>query len=254
MKAISFSSPDLAKFCPAEFNIRKGCNTVRLGTLFNYRTEEDEKLRDEGEGTFSYSIEFPVPTRVSPDWISEFEVEDGGDFSVGYLEIREEGVLVKDVSLSGSSHNCWIYCLSKSTEYAGNITDTHQDKWLLPLDKLQPFANYLGALLWSDLKCADLPDYIASQFSLQEIHQRLSLKIQVKEVEYIQRVLVIEKEEDLPVDQISLLRDRIPFMKPVKFAGENEVRIAFWLMFDDKKISIKNNNKILGLRAIDKLI
>lgn len=254
MKLIGFSSPNCAKFCPPEFNIRNGCNTIRFGTLFDFRTEENEKLRDEGEGTFSYSVEFPELTKVSHEWIGAFEVEDNGSFHIGEMEIRNGDFFVKNMILTGSSHNCWVYCISKSTEVAGNITDTHQDKWLISQDKLQLFANYLGGLLWSEVNLSDLPDHITSKFSMQEILQRLSLSVEVKEIDYNHRSVTISREEDLPASQISALKDSIAFIKPKMFEKESEIRIAFWLIFDNKKISIQNKPKIVGLRPIDKII
>ena len=254
MKIVGFSSPPLAKFCPAEFNIKKGCNTVRFGTLFDYRTEENEKLRDEGEGTFSYSIDFPELTKVSPQWLGAFELENDGHCEIREMEFSGSEFSVKSISLKGSSHNCWIYCMSKSTESAGNITDTHQDKWLLPVEKLSDFSKYLGAILWEEITAADLPETITSKYSMQEIHRRISLEVECRQIEYGSRSINITKEEDLPVSEISRLRDNVAFMKPDAFEKENEMRIAFWLLFDNKKVSIVNRPKVVGLRPIDRLI
>ncbi len=254
MKLIGFSPQMFAKFCPPEFNIRNGCNTVRIGTLFDFRTEEDEKLRDEGEGTFSYLVEFPVLTKVSREWIEAFEVDGDGRGFIGEMEMRNGEVLIKNINLAGSSHNCWIYCLSKSTEAAGNISDTHQDKWVIPSEKLQPLAGYLANLLWSEISYSDLPEYLTNKFSMQEISQRLSLSVDVKEIDYGHRSVTILKEEDFPVSQILAIRDSIAFIKPKMFVKESEIRIAFWLLFDGKKISIQNKPKIINLRPIDKVL
>lgn len=254
MKLIEFSYPPLTKFCPPEFNINKGCNTIRLGTLYDFRTEENEKLRDAGEGTFSYSIEFPCLTKVSLEWISAFEFEGVGETAVGEMNAGPDGVMVKDVSLSGSCENCWIYCLSKNSESAGNITDTHQDKWFLPVENLNAFASFLSAQLWDSVVYSDLPEDITNNFSIQEIQKRLSLSYHVAEVKYGLRALTILKEEDLPVSELALVKAGVAFVKPKIFENEKEVRIAFWLLFDGKKISIKNKPKIVALRPVDKLI
>lgn len=227
---------------------------MRFGTLFDFRTEEDEKLRDEGEGTFSYSIEFPELTKVSTEWLGAFEVESGGSFHIGEMKFDNGETFVKNISLSGSCHNCWIYCVSKSTETAGSITDTHQDKWLIPLEEFQSFANYLGTLLWNEVRYADLPNDITSKFSVQEVHNRLAMTIETREIDYVSRSVLISKEEDLPISEIPRLRDGIAFIKPSSFQKENEVRIAFWLTFDNRKISIVNKPKIVGLRPMDKII
>lgn len=254
MKLISISSAPLTKFCPPEFNIRKGCNTIRLGTLYDFRAEEDEKLRDVGEGTFSYSIDFPELTKVSSEWISAFELEGGGQAQISEMKVGPDGIMIKGMSLSGSCHNCWIYCLSKNSESAGNITDTHQDKWFLPVERLESFASYLVAEIWDGLVYSDLPESITNNVSMQEIHKRLSLSFEVREVDYGLRALTILREEDLPASSIEKVKDSVAFIKPKIFENESEIRIAIWLHFDGRKISIMNNSKIIKLRPIDKII
>ncbi|HHP1029511.1 hypothetical protein ACQJ1L_05715 [Klebsiella quasipneumoniae subsp. similipneumoniae] len=254
MKLVGTSYPPLAKFCPPEFNVLKGCNTIRLGTLFDFRREENEKLRDAGEGTFSYSIEFPVLTKVSKEWIGAFQIDDGGQIRIGEMQINNGDFLIRDINISGSSHNCWVYCISKSIKSAGNITETHQDSWLIPSEKLQKLSEYLASLLFDSLTFADLPTYIKSQYGLKEISHRLSLRTEIREIEYNERSRKIEKEEDLPISLIHEIRDGLAFVKPKSFENEQEVRIAFWLYFDNQKISIENNTKILKLRPIDSII
>lgn len=253
MKLFGFGVPDLTKFCDQKYNVRTGCNTVMLGTLYGYRTIEDEKLRDDGEGTFSYSLEFPDYIAPSPQWLSTFEVEGGGIGKLTDVRMVDGRVEVKSVSLSGSTHNCWIFCISKSTGKAGGVTDTHQDKWTIPADKIMGFGNYIGNLLFDDLTYQDLPADLTNRYSMQEIQQRLGIFFEVKEIEYVDRFVVVGREEDLQVSDIESLRDRVAFIKPIKFKEEQEVRLAFWLTFDKKKISIVDRHKIINLRPVDKL-
>lgn len=254
MKLFGFGVPDFAKFCDPKYNIRTGCNTIRLGTLYGYRTIEDEKLRDDGEGTFSYSLEFPDFVAASPEWLSAFEVEGGGIGKFGDVRVVNGRMEVKSVSLSGSTHNGWIFCMSKSTGKAGGVTDTHQDKWTIPADKVMGFANYIGGLLFNDLTYQDLPADLTNRYSVQEIQQRLGMHFDVKDIEYVDRFVLVGREEDLQVSEIESLRNRVAFIKPVKFKEEQEVRIAFWLTFDNKKISIVDKPKFINLRPVDKLL
>lgn len=254
MNLISFSQRYFTKFCPSEFNVSKGCNTVRVGTLHDFRTIENENLRDEGEGTFSYKVEFPALTKVSPDWLAAFSFQGQASVRVGHLENRGSDLMIKDFTMEGSGHNCWIYCMSLSSDAAGDISKTHQDKWSVPADKFPEFANYLGALLWESIEVADLPEEIVRCNSLQDIHKRLKLEIEFRTVDYKERVLYIQKESDLPIQQIQALERTMAFIKPVDFALEREVRIAFWVSFDNKLISISNNPKFLSLRPIDGLL
>lgn len=254
MKLFGFGQPDLAKFCPPEFNIKNGCNTIKLGTLYDYRTIENEKLRDAGEGTFTYGIKFPKLTRVSPEWIGAFEVDSDGSAHIEEMSISNGDIFIKGVTLSGSSHNCWVFCVSKSSESAGNVSQTHEDKWLIPNEKIDSLRDYLAGLLWSSVTLKDVPAYIIENHSIQEIGQHLGLYAQVREIDYAERLLNIESEADLPIDQIPYFRDSIPFIKPKIFEHEQELRFIFWLTFKQQKISIENNTKILKLRVIDSIV
>ncbi|WLI08346.1 hypothetical protein PSH66_08455 [Pseudomonas sp. FP597] len=254
MKAFGFSAPVFAKFCAQKYNIKSGCNTVRLGTLYGYRTIENELLRDNGEGTFSYVLEFPTYLEASPQWLASFEFGGGGRVHIGDMQVANGNIKVKNLNVSGSTHNCWIYCISKSVESAGSITDAHADKWTIAADKLSGFANYIGSVLWSELTFQDLPPNLTEKYSLQEIQQRLSLNVEIKEVEYVDRFVLVKDPKEFGVSDIEELRDKVAFIKPVKFKDEQEVRIAFWLMFEGKKISIVDKPKSISLRPVDKLL
>jgi len=254
MKLFGASIPNLAKFCPPEFNIKKGCNTIRLGTLYDYREEENEKLRDEGEGTFEYSVKFPKLTEVSIDWISAFEIEGESRAKIDRLEFNDGKIKTTGMSLSGSTHNCWVYCISKNTKSAGNITDTHDDSWTIPLDKLNTFAHYVCSILAENIKSEDIPDHINKKYSLAEIQQKLSVTFEIREIDYTNRSIEINSEEEFPISDILKTKDSVAFIKPSIFKYEEEVRIAFWLVFEGNKISIENKTKILNLRPIDSII
>ncbi|ALU62840.1 hypothetical protein ACA40_24410 [Pseudomonas syringae pv. lapsa] len=254
MKLFDTAYEVLTKFCPEEFNVKKGCNTVRFGTLYDYRSIDDEKLRDEHEGTFHYFIEFPELTRVSPQWLGSFEVEGGGGAEFDCLEIRQDGPYVRKINLLGACPNCWIYCVSQSASVAGGVTDTHSDSWSIPQENLQELARYFTGLLYSNLTVKDIPQSILVKYSLQEIGQRLSLVTEIQKVEYKDRNVTIAREEDVPVHEIEKLKASVAFTKPTRFQEEREVRIAFWLCFDGKKISVVNNPKIVSLRPIDSIV
>lgn len=254
MKAFEFGSPVYAKFCDPKYNIKSGCNTIRLGTLYDYRTIEDELLRDHGEGTFSYTMDFPDYFEATPQWLASFEFGGEGSVSIGDMRIDNGRINVKSLNLSGSTHNCWIYCISKSVESAGSITDAHKDKWNINADKLAEFAHYICGILWSELSFKDLPLELTEKFSLQEIQRRLGLQFEIRDVQYVDRFVIMKEPAELQISDIETLRDSVAFIKPERFKEEQEVRIVFWLMFDNKKISIVDNPKFISLRPIDKLI
>lgn len=258
MKYFKFKHPDLVKFCPEEFNIKKGCNTLRFGTLYDFRKEENEKLRDAGEGTFKYTIEFPRLTKVSREWLECFETEGGpygeAAFGVSHLELKGTDVYVERMDMLGSCPNCWIYCISTSSENAGNISETHLDKWLIPYENIKALQAHFAALIWNEIKYEDLPVEITNQYTYEEIKRRLDLKVEFRSVEYTSRTHVVKDASKLSIPDIHELMDKTAFTKPPLFEAEREVRMAFWLLFDGKKISISNNTKIINLRPIDKIL
>lgn len=256
MKLFGFSASPLVKFCPEEFNIAKGCNAVRIGTLSGFRAEEDAHLRDEGEGDFAFEVEFPEVTPVSNEWLSEFEVTgSNGNGYIGELILDRGRCKVDKLSLSGSSANCWIYCLSKSANgSAGQITETHEDSWQVSEEKLEPLVNYFATLLWSSIRVEDLPSHIREGYSLKDINEGLQLEPRVAPVEYADRVIRIKSEADFPVSEIRRIKSNIPFIKPTSFRSEQEVRMAFILTFRGSRVAVPDKAKILPLRPIDSII
>lgn len=170
------------------------------------------------------------------------------------MSIVGNKISIKDIEINGSSHNCWIYCLSKAKREAGNITDAHGDSWSIPADKLPAFAHHIASLLIQNIKASDLPKQITDNHSIKEINERLSIRLEMKEIKYTQRELNITSESELSIEKIKEIKEMIPFTKPEKFSPEQEVRIAFWLVFEGNDISIENNNKILNLRMVDSII
>lgn len=254
MALVHFPQQSLYKFCPDEYDISKGCNTIRIGTLYEYRTHENELLRDSGEGRYLYRFSFPKLTKVSNEWIAAIQMDQVGTIETEHIELTPQGTYIKGFTMDGSSHNCWIYCVSRNSESAGDISKAHQSKWEIPFEKVQAFGTYLCNLLWNEINYSDLPPQLLKQFSIAELQQGLNLHLEIRSVNYESREIVIQREEDLPIERIAELRQSIPFTKPEKFKPENEIRFAFHLKFHDRIIPIQNNAKIINLRSVDKII
>lgn len=251
MKLYVRGSPKLRKYCPEEYNIKKGCNTLRLGTLYGFRKEEDIKLRDEYEGHFSYQVRFEPPALVDDDWLEEFEVESSGQARIN-LTISAAGPTVQLVDLAGSCPNCWIFCLSKSSGSAGNVTETHNDFWEFSQDRLIDLAGHIAGLLWESLTVRDLPEGL--DLGIDNLKKNLALEIEFRDVEYVDRFFEITDPNLSNVEKIRQVKSGVPFTKPLDFAKEQEVRIAIFLVLNGRRISIPDNTKILNLRYIDELL
>ena len=254
MKLLGFSPRPLFKLCPLQYDITKGCNTLRIGTLWGFREEENELLRDAGEGEFEFKIRFPRLTPVSNEWMSEFEFDAGGTAHIEKMTIKNGNISVEGVTLKGSANNCWIFCVSLSDSTAGNISEAHDSKWMIPENKILEFGNFLGALLWSKVSINDLPPDLVKKYTFQELNEGLGMHVEMRAVDYTDREVLIEDESHYPVEKVRELKSSIPFIKPRKFREEQEFRFAFWLMFRNQKITINDNPKILQLRQIDQFV
>lgn len=254
MQLVSFGMPPLYKFCAQKYNIAEGCNTIRIGTLFSFRDEENELLRDEAEGMFEYKIRFQQLTPVSNEWISEIGVGQNGSAYIEEMVFNNGTISVRGATLGGSSYNGWIFCVSQSETAAGNISYAHDSRWSIAGEKIAEFGQAIGSLLWKSINVADLPASLLKENSLADIMSGLSLSIEMHPVTYTDRDIEISTEMDFPVERLRQLKDQIPFIKPKNFQLEREFRFAFWLTFKNKKISINDNPKVLQLREIDRFI
>jgi len=255
MQLISRSHPALFKHCATEFNVAMGCNTVRIGTLWGFRDEENELLRDSKEGTFTHSVKFEKLTKVSDEWMAEIQVEGGENHAhIDHLEINKGEVSVRGFTLEGSTANSWIFCVSAGDSEIGNISQAHPSKWKIDGENAQRFGNYMANLLFNSLTIADLPDSITKGRTLREVHAGLSMNLSMAPVEYVERSVSISSEENFPVERLRELKQKIAFMKPKEFAREREYRFVFSLVFENKIVSIADRPKILQLREIDTIV
>lgn len=254
MKLLDLRTPDLFKFCDPKHNIVSGCNTIRLGTLWGFRSEEDDFLRDRGEGEFEYKIKFPKPTQVSSAWLSEFSADVGERLSIKGFGANNGIYEIESASLRGSFSNSWIFCLSRSQSAAGNISRAYNDKWMIEGKNINKFSQYVAGLLFESIRISDLPETLLRDYSIKEIYEGISLDFQMRAVQYVDRFIEINSEEDLPVQRLREIKQNIPFMKPKIFSEEQEFRIVYSLFFKEARISITDSPKLLQLRKINEYI
>lgn len=253
MQLIGYGPSELIKYCDEKYNIKKGCNTIRVGTLFGFRTEENEKLRDEGEGEFEIKISFPELTEISPDWGAEIGTHGPGDAYIDKLVYQNGKIKIRGATVSGSSENCWIYCFStKGDGVAGSITETHNSKWKIAIGSVDNFVKYLAELLLDSIEREDLPSNLR-HIPIRRLARGLAFDIRVADINYTDREIKIDKEEDFPIERLRELKANMPFTKPQIFQEESEVRIAFFLKYEGQVVSIPDKPKILALRPIDSI-
>lgn len=254
MRLFGSEPQNLFKHCSLEFNVAKGCNTIRLGTLWGYRKEEDELLKDEGEGKFDVSLQFPELTQVSQGWFSEIDDGTSSTVQIDQAMFTGAGVAIKGITFNKSEYNAWIFCTSFGDAGVGSVTQTHDSAWLIRGETVNEFGNYLSQLLLANIQADDLPPHLVKQYSLRDFQTRLGIQFEARSIEYGNRTIEIGSETDFPIEKLRELRASIPFTKPERFSDEREFRFIFWLTFDNARISVPDKAKILNLRAVDRMI
>jgi len=144
--------------------------------------------------------------------------------------------------------------MSKSEGSAGSITDAHKDKWTIESDSFPGFVRFLATTLFEQLTVNELPAHLLEMYNIKSLNERLSISYEFRDVSYVDRSVTITAPEEFDVSAIQGMSESIAFMKPKRFEPEQEVRIVFWLMFDDKKISIVDQPKSISLRPINKFL
>ncbi len=244
-------NPPLIKYCDEKYNVQSGCDTIRLGTLYGYRKEEDESLRDVGEGAFQFSLNFGKPLFLSNEWIAELNLDVSNEANFGKLRFVDGGIETDKAIFSGSAANMWIFCVStKETEPAGSVSETHNSHWKIDGDRFEDFAVYLRNLLRKSITVSDLSKTALSNSSFLDLREGMSVKYEVRKVKYVDRELVVADHSLVSIEALKDLRSGIPFIKPKAFEGESEVRIGFWIEFDGTRVSVPELPKVLRLRTV----
>lgn len=255
MKLFGFGESRLIKYCNEEHNIALGCNTIRIGTLFEFRDCENEHLRDEGEGKFEFKVKFPSKMVVSPAWLESIEL-NGGEASarVEELEIGAGTIKTSGFTFSGSTENAWVFCTSAGESgVAGNISSTYSSAWELPEDSIGDFAQNVAGLLRQSIHVTDLPDTIVQNNTISELERGLTINCSWGSVQYDQREVFISDPNQKSPDDIKQLLASISFIKPAEFSREREFRFVFQLQYKGKPISVAGP-KILNLAPVSKLV
>ena len=217
MSNFKFSPADLYKFCDPQYDVTKGCNTLRIGTLWGFRKEENELLRDAGEGKYDVKLTFPKLTPVSETWLSEFDFGSSGSMSIKTLQEQGGKTLIDEVSFEGSWPDCWIFCVSRGQHAIGNISEAYANSWKITESETLRFARLIGRLLWERLQTADLPAYLNQKYTFQELKDGLAINMDVGDVIYRDRTTHITSEQDFPVEKVRELKKKYPIYQATPF-------------------------------------
>lgn len=236
----------LFKFCNPEHNICLGAD-LKVGTLYGYRTIEQDELKDEGEGKYKFEIEFPEPITLDKRWANlllQGAIHFGGSCDIprfpGELNCytktlkvisqSQESVTVTNtlISIERDVPNCLIYCMA-ALDSADQIPFVgYTDHWSIPEVGAEEFARNLGWHIYQQTKCSSFHESFFGE-GLAFSERGLSVKIQHGPVVYRDRHIAIRTENMPSYDGLVEILSNIAFMKPKCYAHEKEYRFVFEL-------------------------
>jgi hypothetical protein len=257
----------LIKFCNPDHNIRRG-SKLKLGTLHGYRAIEEPELRDQAEGKYEFTVEFPENIALDRRWTNllfqgAIGFGDLGDiprFPGSYSThmekmhiVRYEGesVVVRDtiVRIKRSVPNCLIFCMSLFETAEENPFEQYADHWAFPEQKANEFSQRLAALIFQQAKLSFFEDSIAEKHSPATI-QSLSLAVRHKKVIYRDRQLRITEQSKPTYEELIDILSNIAFFKPQHFAKEREYRFVFELNDGKAILPAKTKELLLTLNPL----
>ncbi|MFU2326632.1 hypothetical protein [Pseudomonas sp. NFX98] len=233
----------LAKSCQQKFNINNG--TIKLGTLYEYRSIENEELLDANEGMLTFRLLFDGVVEVPIQW---FVTIGGGTIGLGdyrptifpgrhsahiekvNIERRTETtVVLRDSSAvySRESLNSFIFCMSRvrKTGDCKGIFSGCDDYWYLRESQAQEFGVKLGGLLLQHI----YSEHALGRFVLSENTdlEALEIRLEHRKVEYVAREVHLYDGSPLPLNEFMLKMANMAFTKPDSYRAELEYRFNF---------------------------
>lgn len=260
----------IVKYCHNEHNCLKGSKLL-IGNLEKYRSIENEALRDKGEGTFNFDIEFLEGVKVSSAWANlifggaiGFGDSPGirfpGSFNSNIKDCNIEYVSGDTVSFRHASAsisykvlNSFIFCTSMAEDdpMGSCPFPEYDDCWKVGVDKrsLDQFSARVGNLLLQQLTPSNFTGKL-DNFSLSEL-KRISINIQHGPVKYINRSLKITADMANKFDEIMGTYLNVEFTKPAEpFQKEKEYRFVFKTIVDDFLIEASPQDVFLDLNSL----
>tara|TARA_R110002051_G_scaffold322851_4_gene414532 strand:- start:104 stop:880 length:777 start_codon:yes stop_codon:yes gene_type:complete len=244
------SSKNLVKFCRKEHNILNGA-PIRIGTLHEYRQIENPEIKDEDEGKYTFTIEFPEEITLDRRWSN---LLFQGFFGAGCIEelprlpgkttvhnesfgiVRQfgENLTIRDTKLRIEREfpDCFIFCMSLMTKVENPFAG-YDDKWMVPYCKIDEFTRALASRFIKKIQPFYFEESIAEFFAPKN-KDSLNLMIRDREVIYVERNMVITESNRPSYESLFNTLANIPFTKPSIFKPEKEYRFLFELNNGEK--------------------
>lgn len=235
----------LGKSCKKENNV-KFSNTIKLGTLFEYRETENQAIADKKEGKLEFNFFFDGEVTISQRVFNTFA---GGLMQIGpaggyrfpgrgsarfeRLNIVEHGLdtlTLKDSKgvINREALNSFIFCMShvrRTTECHGMFAG-YDDYWYIHERNVDNVGLILGKLLLKQIQESQKngDHVIPKEIDASEI----KVNTLVGKVIYMDRNLRFTNETIHGLDEVIDMMRNMSYIKPtVPFQKEKECRYQF---------------------------
>lgn len=242
----------LGKSCKSEFHIKNG--TLKLGTLYEYRTIENTELQDQHEGMLTFHLNFHGHVRISTYW---YNTLCGGSMSFGngdslrfpgrtsaifdrvdakVISEREMVIYESRAEISREAFNSFIFCMSKirKTNECHGMFKNCDDYWYIREGQIKKFALALGENLLTKIRHKHMEGlYILPP---ETDMSRLKIVAQWGEIQYLSREIHIHEKDFRTLKNFTDKILNMAFTKPDDYKKEKEYRFNFIAVVDDQVV------------------
>lgn len=260
----------LAKNCHPRHNILTS-KTLRLGSLYEYRSTYEKQIVDEHEGLFYFSLQFKNIIEIKKKWFNTlfgslmmFDLPNGEEnynppgrskatFKNVYVKKVHKETLemqAEELRLTREIPNGFIFCMSEvpDTEAAHGLFPDYKDRWFLNQDNIYEFVHRISKSLHKKIAQSRLEgDHIIPSnipISQVEIYCQHALVI------YTPKEITISKESDISIDHFMKIISNLEFYKPTSYSHEREYRFSFQLIINGLIIPPLKNSIILDAEEV----
>jgi hypothetical protein len=259
----------IVKYCHEEHNCLKGSKLL-IGNTYKYRSIENDELRDDGEGTFDFSIEILEGATLPTQWANLIfqgiiafgnapPIRFPGRFdahieSVEIDAVRENDIVFKHAkaNIKFSDLNKFVFCTSsvELDPMAERPFQQYNDFWVVgqSQDQLDNFAGRIASALLHQMKFQNLKMQLTDKRVAD--FKNLVINVEHRKVEYVERNLVINKELIGNFDAIIRTYLSSSFVKTKNFSREREYRFVFSPIINNQIIEVSNTDVLLDLNLL----
>ncbi|MNO98696.1 hypothetical protein D3C76_904470 [compost metagenome] len=260
----------LSKSCESKYHIKNG--TIKLGTLYEYRTIENAALVDQEEGMLQFQFNVSGSIEVPLKWYNT--VFSGGMMLGGvpsepilgkyHIEVveqtiqmvSEDSVIVTDsrVDMLREAYNRFIFCMSKVRRMRDcyGLFDGCDDYWYLRETGAHEFRTRISRMLLAHIReQREMGVYIVpADIPLDQVR----IVSSYQEVDYVSRQIDLYAGNLYVLERFFDRTDNMEFIKPLDYQREREFRFSFVLERHGKIIEPQVKSVLLDSTQLMDLI